>query len=159
MTFHILSCQWLLRWRWSAPLYRHWGSVQAVWPIGGVEVWLYSFLTIALEGGEGSVSRPGRSPGKTQYRSYRRLGGPQSRSGQVRKISRPTGIRSPDCPAWPTQWLLPSIKICHNKFFFVFSGNWTATKFTVGRIWCVPFECWCSLPAGGRQETSTCTRQ
>ena len=27
---------------------------------------------------------------------YRRLGGPQGRSGQVRKISHPTGIRSPD---------------------------------------------------------------
>jgi hypothetical protein len=30
---------------------------------------------------------------------YRRLGGPQGRSGQVRKISPPTGIRSPDRPA------------------------------------------------------------
>ena len=50
---------------------------------------------------EGSVSRPGRSipPGKTRYPLYRRLGGPQGRSGQVRKISPPTGIRSPDRPA------------------------------------------------------------
>jgi len=30
---------------------------------------------------------------------YRRLGGPHSRSGEVRKISPPTGIRSPDRPA------------------------------------------------------------
>ena len=39
--------------------------------------------------GEGSASRPGRTlpPGKTPYPLYRRLGGPQSRSGQVRKIS------------------------------------------------------------------------
>jgi hypothetical protein len=46
------------------------------------------FLTTAVEGGEGSVSRPGRSlpPGKTQYPLYRRLGGPQGWSGQVRKI-------------------------------------------------------------------------
>ena len=29
------------------------------------------------------------SPGKTQYPLYRRLGGPQGRSGQVRKISPP----------------------------------------------------------------------
>ena len=43
------------------PLYRHWGSVQAVRPIGRVEVKLYSFMTTALEGGEGSASRPGRS--------------------------------------------------------------------------------------------------
>ena len=52
--------------------------------------------------GEGSASRPGRSlpPGKTRYPLYRRLGGPQGRSGQVRKISPPpTGIRPPDRPA------------------------------------------------------------
>ena len=37
------------------------------------------------------------SPGKTRYPLYRRLGGPQGRSGRVRKISPPrTGIRSPD---------------------------------------------------------------
>jgi hypothetical protein len=34
--------------------------------------------------------------GNTQYPSYRRLGGPQGRSGRVRKISSPTGFRSPD---------------------------------------------------------------
>ena len=41
--------------------------------------------------GEGSVSRPGRSlpPGKKRYPLYRRLGAPQGRSGQVRKISPP----------------------------------------------------------------------
>jgi hypothetical protein len=38
-------------------------------------------------------------PGKTRYPLYRRLGEPHSRSGQVRKISPPTGIRSPDRPA------------------------------------------------------------
>ena len=59
------------------------------------------FLTSAVEGGEGLASRPGRplSPGKTRYPLYRRLVGPQGRSGQVRKISPPTGIRSPDRPA------------------------------------------------------------
>ena len=51
-------------------------------------------MTTALEGGEGSASRPGRSlpPGKTRYPLYRRLGGPQGRSGQVRKISVPPGF-------------------------------------------------------------------
>ena len=39
------------------------------------------------------------SPGRTRYPLYRRLGGPQDRSGRVRKISHPTGIRSPDRPA------------------------------------------------------------
>jgi len=46
-------------------------------------------LTSALEGGEGSASRSGRAlpPGKTRYPLYRRLGGPQGRSGLVRKVS------------------------------------------------------------------------
>ena len=50
-------------------------------------------MTTALEGSEGSASRPSRSlsPGKTRYPLYRRLGGPQDRSGQVRKISPPPG--------------------------------------------------------------------
>jgi hypothetical protein len=51
---------------------------------------------MALKGGEGSVSHPGRSlpPGRTLYPMYRRLGGPQGRSGQVRKISPPLGLNS-----------------------------------------------------------------
>jgi hypothetical protein len=46
-------------------------------------------MTTALGGGEGSASRLGSSlpPGKTRYPLYRRLGGPQRRSEQVRKIS------------------------------------------------------------------------
>jgi hypothetical protein len=32
------------------------------------------------------------APRKTRYPKYRRLGGPQSRSGQVRKISPPPGL-------------------------------------------------------------------
>ena len=40
-----------------------------------------------------AASSPGKDP------LYRRLGEPQGRSGQVRKISPPTGIRSPDRPA------------------------------------------------------------
>ena len=67
---------------------------RAVRPIGLVEVYLYSFLTTALERGEGSASRPGRflPPGKTLYPLYRRLGGPKGRSGQVWKISPPPGF-------------------------------------------------------------------
>jgi hypothetical protein len=44
---------------------------------------------------------PGRSlpPGKTRCPLYRRLGGPQGRSGQVRKISPPTGVGFPDRPS------------------------------------------------------------
>ena len=74
-----------------APLYRHWGSVLTVLPIGGLEVQLYRFMPTAPEGGEGSASRSGRSlpPGKTRYPLYKRLSGPQGQSGQVRKISPP----------------------------------------------------------------------
>ena len=58
-------------------------------------------MTTALEGGWGvSVTpRPLFTPRKTRYPLYRRLGDPQGRSGPVRKISPPTGIRSPDRPA------------------------------------------------------------
>jgi len=57
-------------------------------------------MTAALEGGERSAARPGRTLplGKTQYSFYRRLGGPQGRSGQAENLVR-TGIRSPDRPA------------------------------------------------------------
>ena len=59
------------------------------------------FLEHGIRRGEGLASRPGRSlpPGKTRYPLYRKLGGTQGRSGQVRKVSPPTGIRSPDRPA------------------------------------------------------------
>ena len=52
------------------------------------------FLDHGTRRGEASALRPGRSlpPGKTQYPLYRRLGGPQGRSGQVRKISPPPGF-------------------------------------------------------------------
>jgi hypothetical protein len=54
----------------------------------------YPFLITAQEGGEGSASRLGRSlpPEKTRYPLYRRPGGPQGRSRQVRKISPPPGF-------------------------------------------------------------------
>jgi hypothetical protein len=52
------------------------------------------FITTALEGGDGSVSRPGSSlpPGKTRYPLYRGLCRPQGRFGKVRKISPPPGF-------------------------------------------------------------------
>jgi len=52
-------------------------------------------MTAALEGGEWSAARPGRTlpPGKTRYPLYRRLGGPLGRSGRVKNLVR-TGIRS-----------------------------------------------------------------
>jgi hypothetical protein len=55
---------------------------------------LLCFETSALEGGEGSASRPGRflPPRNTLYSLYCRLGGPPGRPGQVRKISPPPGF-------------------------------------------------------------------
>jgi len=52
-------------------------------------------MTAALEGGEWSAVRLGRTlpPGKTRYPFYRRLGGPQGRSGRTENLV-PTGIRS-----------------------------------------------------------------
>jgi hypothetical protein len=74
--------------------------------------WEYSstpFLISALGVGGWPTPRPGRlTPEKeTRYSLYRRLGGPQTRSGRMRKISPPAGIRSPDRPALsePLYWL------------------------------------------------------
>ena len=48
-------------------------------------------MTAALEGGEWSAARSGRTlpPGKSQYPLYRRLGGPQGRSGQAENLAPP----------------------------------------------------------------------
>jgi len=87
-------------------------------------------MTTALEGVEGSASRPGRSlpSWKTRYLLYRRLGGPQGRSGQVRKISPPTGFdprtvqpiasRYTDWATRPTfLWYFNEIRIFSTDFF------------------------------------------
>jgi hypothetical protein len=56
----------------------------------------YSFtlsLTSAIDGVGGQRHAAAASPpGKTRYPLYRRLGGPQGRSGRVRKISPPPGL-------------------------------------------------------------------
>ena len=52
-------------------------------------------MTLALEGGEWSAARSGRTlpTGKNLYPFYRRLGGPQGRFGRAENLV-PTGIRS-----------------------------------------------------------------
>jgi len=52
-------------------------------------------MTAALEGGEWSAARLGRTlpQGKTRYPFYRRLGGPQGQSGRAENLV-PTEIRS-----------------------------------------------------------------
>ena len=54
-------------------------------------------MTTALEGGEWSAARPGRTlpPGKTRYPFQGRLGGPQGRFGRAENlVSTGTGSRS-----------------------------------------------------------------
>jgi hypothetical protein len=72
--------------------------------------------------------RPLLPPGKTRYPLYRRLGGPQGRSGQVRKISPPPGFeprtvqpvasRYTDWATRPTEWSIhnnkPGQAVLHN---------------------------------------------
>ena len=67
----------------------------------GAEVYLYSFFNLGARWGwmVNAMPLPLYPSGKTRYSMYRRLGTPLGRSGRVRKISPPTGIRSPDCPA------------------------------------------------------------
>ena len=52
-------------------------------------------MTAALEGGEWSAARPGRTlpREKTRYPFYGRMGGPQGRSGRAENLV-PNGIRS-----------------------------------------------------------------
>ena len=54
-------------------------------------MYLYPSMTTALEGGEWSAARPGRTllPGKARYPLYRRLGGPQGRSGRAENLAPP----------------------------------------------------------------------
>jgi hypothetical protein len=90
-------------------------------------------MTTALEGDEESASRPGHSlpPGKTLYPFYRRLGVPQGRSGQVRKISpssgfdpwtvQPVASRYTDCATRSSKYI-----VVHRKNVTVFLLTLTA---------------------------------
>ena len=62
----------------------------------GVDVYLYSFFNLGARWGWAVNALPS---GKTRYPLHWRLGVPQGRFGRARKISPPTGIRSPDRPA------------------------------------------------------------
>ena len=63
-------------------------------PLGQVEVCCTLFKTSALKMGVGGQHHAPAAlpPEKTRYPLYRRLGGPQARSRQVRKISPPSGF-------------------------------------------------------------------
>jgi hypothetical protein len=125
-------------------------------------------MTTALEGGEGTASRPGRSlpPGKTRYSLYRRLGGSQDRSGQVQKISPPPGFdprtvqplasRYTDYTtrptarevrsrlwAWPYSRLYPFLPTVVSLFDFsqTASNYWLMTPSNTTVIYCQTISC------------------
>ena len=65
-------------------------------------------LTSALEGVGGQRHVPAALlPGNARYPLYRRLSGPQGRSGRVRKISPPHGDSIPG-PSSPLQFAIPT---------------------------------------------------
>ena len=87
-------------------------------------------MTAALEGCDWSAACPGRTlpPGKTRYPFYRRLGGPQGRSGRAENLV-PTGIRSrtvqpvvSPCTDWATRptRTLPVLLIILSFLFIIF---------------------------------------
>jgi hypothetical protein len=102
-----------------------------VWPRGWVEVQLYSSITAALEGGEGSAARPGRTlpPGKTRYPFYRRLGGPPGPVWTCGK-SRLHRDSIPDRPARsseaiPTELPVKRVEFVNDRVsYIVLRGRW-----------------------------------
>jgi len=94
-------------------------------------------MTVALEGGEWSAAGPGRTlpRGETRYPFYRRLGGPQGRSGRA-EILVPTEIRSrtvqpiasryTDCATGPTMMLCKLYKLCGVELRCKRDSEWRA---------------------------------
>ena len=89
-------------------------------------------MTTALEGVEGSASRPGRSlpPGKTRYPLYRRLGGLLGPSGQVRKIlPHRDSIPGPSSPSlyrlrYPAHSVAVTIHKSDTCWYQLYSSQW-----------------------------------
>ena len=81
-------------------------------------------LTSALDRGGWSTPRTGRfiCGKENRYQFYRKLAGPQGWPGIVRGNSRPTGTRSPDCPARSESNIVGSVsplKICALKYVYL----------------------------------------
>jgi hypothetical protein len=115
-------------------------------------------MTSALEGGEWSAARPGHTllPGKNPYALYRRLGGPQGRSGQVRKISPPPrfDLRTVQPIAshytnWATQPTVSYLRPVKNaKIQYKWMGRWVraidCNMCVVFRVLTQQEQKWCS---------------
>jgi len=150
--------------RGIAVLYRHWGSVQAVRPI----VRSRGIALLFLDYGTGRVWDASVTPcrslpaGKTKYPLYRRLGGPQRRFGQVRKISPPpefdsrtvlpVAIRYTD---WATRPMLSDVWLYRKG---PFSVHQTYVHYTT---WTVPWQLsncsdWALATLGALHNVSVC---
>ena len=112
-------------------------------------------MTAALEGGEWSAARPGctLSPRKTRSPFYRRLVGPQGRSGQAENLVF-TGIRSltfqpvvsgyTDWATRPTEQIImigKTTRFCRSGLFWdiilhIFHSSWIYGLSTIGLIGC-----------------------
>jgi len=83
-------------WKW----FRLWGNAEEFGTAGhAADGNIVKGKVFPLQARCGPEGPEGRTvpPGKTRYPFYRRLGGPQGRSGRAENLF-PTGIRSPDRP-------------------------------------------------------------
>ena len=89
-------------------------------------------MTAALEGGEWSAARPGRTlpPGKSRYPFYRRLGVPQGRSGWAENLVS-TGIRSrtvqPVVSRYTDRATGPTIYDIYIYIYLFIKWNWVSS--------------------------------
>ena len=81
-------------------------------------------MTAALEGGEWSAARPGRTlpPGNTRYPFYGRLGGPQGQSGRAENLV-PTGIFLLFSTRITSTLFLPFIRVQQNCTTELYNRN------------------------------------
>ena len=104
-------------------------------------------LTSALEGVGGKRHAPAAwSPGEIRYLLYRRLGGPPSRSEQVRKISLPLGFdpRTVQTVASSyTDWVIPGSQSFPVNCYQTSCKNWLPAstvndlpRTTESKFWC-----------------------
>jgi hypothetical protein len=93
--------------------------------------YLYSFSNLGARWGGWSTPRTGRfTPGReTRYWFYRRLGGPQGRSGRVRKTTPPPGF-DPRTVPWPvtipSELSRPESRLWWNQFVIELRGRTAA---------------------------------
>ena len=82
-----------------------------------------------------STPRPHFTPGKTQYPFYRRLGGPQGRSGRAESLV-PIGIRSRTVQPVQSVAILTELRgpcIYIYIYIYIFGNNFNNPKFYSGR--------------------------